>query len=91
MAGPPSLQTASLAGCGSPAAGVAVHGGRGLLRVCSRQQHGVPSWLGEQLSDDGRALIGGLARAVDRLEQTLTQRAMVVHPGEADVGERQAS
>jgi len=79
------------AGGGAPAAGVPVHGGRRLLGVGSRQQHRLPGWLGEELGDDGRALVGRLTRRVDGLQQTLSQRAMVVDPREADISEGQAA
>ena len=36
--------------------------------------------------DDGRALLGRLARGVDRLGHALAQGAVVVDPGEAEVG-----
>ena len=43
----------------------------------------------QQLAHDGDALLGRLARAVDRLGHALPQRPVVVDAGEAEVGERQ--
>ena len=45
----------------------------------------------EQLGDDGRALVGCLARPVDRLGQSLAHGAVVVDPGVAEIGEREAA
>ena len=47
--------------------------------------------VGEQLADDAHALLGGLARPVDRLGHALAQGAVVVDEGVAEVGERQAA
>ena len=44
---------------------------------------------GQQLGDDRGALLGRLARPVDGLGQALAQVAVVVDPGEAQVGEGQ--
>ena len=46
--------------------------------------------LAQQLDHDGGALLGRLARSVDRLGDPLAQGPVVVDPGEAQVGEGQA-
>jgi hypothetical protein len=73
------------------------HGGGGLLATRALRQGGVdlvgarPGQhdrrvaAGEELGDDGCALRRGLARPVDRLGHALSQRAVVVHLGEAQV------
>ena len=45
--------------------------------------------MGEQLGDDAHTLLGRLARSVDGLGEPLTQGAVVVDEGVADIGERQ--
>jgi hypothetical protein len=46
--------------------------------------------LVKELDNDLCALLRGLSRSVHGLGQSLAQRAMVVDPGEAEIGEREA-
>ena len=50
-----------------------------------------PVAVGQQFPDDGGALVRRLALSVDRLGQALTEGAMVVDPGESEIGEGQAA
>ena len=50
-----------------------------------------PSVAAEQLLDDGGAVLGRLARAVDGFGHAEAQVAVVVDPGEAEVGIGQAA
>jgi hypothetical protein len=43
--------------------------------------------LSRDLGSDGRALLGGLARAEDHLGESAPHRALVVDPGETQVPE----
>ena len=45
--------------------------------------------LGEQFGHDGRALAGLLAGGEDGLGHALTERPMMIDPGEAEIGERE--
>ena len=97
----PAVTTRTRSGRGAPAATrawcLAVRRpgcGRAPRLACSGvgpgQQHGCRAGV-EQLGDDGRALLRGLARAVHRLGHSLAQRPVVVDPGEAEIGVGQAA
>ena len=61
----------------------------GLSFVGPGQQHG-PSGFTQQLAHNGGALLGGLAWPVDGFGHALSERPVVVHPGEAQIGEGKA-
>ena len=73
---------------GADASRVAGQGSVGLVVVGASQQHRAAVVFGQQLGHQRRALVGRLTGAVDRLGQSLPQRAVVVDAGEAEVGER---
>jgi hypothetical protein len=77
-------------GAGAFAPRVALEGGGGLGVVGAGEQHGAVTRGGQQLLDDGSALLRGLPGAVDRLGHALPQRPVVVDPSEPQVGERKA-
>ena len=64
---------------------------RGALGVVGAGQQDRTGAVLEQLGDDPRALLGGLAGAVDRLRHALAEVAVVVDRRALDVGERQAA
>ena len=62
--------------------------GLGLLGRHPGDEHRAVA-VGEQLGDDAGALLGGLARAEDRLRHALAEGAVVIDESPADIGERQ--
>ena len=59
------------------------------LRLVHPGQQHRPAAVLEQLADDAGALLGRLARAVDRFRQALAQPAVMVDAGIAEIGEGQ--
>ena len=45
-----------------------------------------PVSVGEELTHDRGALLGSLSRCVDRLWKALTERTVVIDPGESQIG-----
>ena len=65
----------------------AADGGHRLdLRIGGPGQEDGPVGGGQELPDDGGAVLGRLARSVDGLGHALAQVTMVVDPGETEIG-----
>ncbi len=72
------------------AVGLGREGGGGLGGLGPGEHDRAGATVGPQLGDDGGALLGRLARGVDRLGHALAQGPVVVDLGEAEIGEREA-